>query len=115
MFLLGRQAMLGQDPPTYFRSITAVFIPCLASAHDVSLPAAPLPRMRRSYSSICEDVFILKGLVHPAEIGGLSSPSAGIDFKNGVDDHWSANGQAVNAIDEPHVSGFAAKDCSEEL
>src|SRR5439155_8365057 len=51
MFLLGRQAMLGQEPPTYFRSITAVFIPFLASVHERSLPAAPLPRMSRSYSS----------------------------------------------------------------
>src|SRR6266581_1429016 len=50
-FLLGRQAMFGQEPPTYFRSTTAVFIPFLASVHERSLPAAPLPRMSRSYSS----------------------------------------------------------------
>src|SRR5207302_380447 len=51
IFLLGRQAMLGQEPPTYFRSMTATFIPFLASVHERSLPAAPLPRMSRSYSS----------------------------------------------------------------
>src|SRR5438552_17496483 len=51
IFLLGRQAMLGQEPPTYFRSITATFIPFLARVQERSLPAAPLPRMSRSYSS----------------------------------------------------------------
>src|SRR6266436_499340 len=51
IFLLGRQAMLGQEPPTYFRSTTAVFIPFVASVHERSLPAAPLPRMSKSYSS----------------------------------------------------------------
>src|SRR6266481_2866622 len=51
MFLLGRHAMFGQEPPTYFRSITAVFIPFLASVQERSLPAAPLPRTSKSYSS----------------------------------------------------------------
>src|SRR5438128_2662965 len=51
MFLLGRHAMFGQEPPTYFRSIAAVFIPFLASVQERSLPAAPLPRMSKSYSS----------------------------------------------------------------
>src|SRR6266436_913311 len=50
-FLLGRQAMFGQEPPTYFRSTTTVFIPFLARVQERSLPAAPLPRMIRSYSS----------------------------------------------------------------
>src|SRR2546427_7830874 len=50
-FLLGRQAMFGQEPPTYFRSMTAVFIPFLARVQEMSLPAAPLPRMSKSYSS----------------------------------------------------------------
>src|SRR3989442_5069011 len=50
-FLLGRQAMFGQEPPTYFRSTTTVFIPFLARVQERSLPAAPLPRMSRSYSS----------------------------------------------------------------
>src|SRR5881409_486468 len=49
-FLLGRQAMFGQEPPTYFRSTTTVFIPFLARVQERSLPAAPLPRMSRSYS-----------------------------------------------------------------
>src|SRR5882724_508753 len=47
MFLLGRHAMFGQEPPTYFRSITAVFILFLASVQERSFPAAPLPRMKR--------------------------------------------------------------------
>src|SRR5882757_2763914 len=55
MFLLGRHAMLGQEPPTYFRSMTAVFIPFLASVQESSLPAAPLPRISSSYSSTSAD------------------------------------------------------------
>jgi len=51
MFLLGRQAMFGQEPPTYFRSTTAVLIPFLANVQEMSLPAAPLPNISRSYSS----------------------------------------------------------------
>src|SRR3989442_6292198 len=51
MFLLGRHAMFGQEPPTYFRSTTTVFIPFLASVQERSLPAAPLPSMSKSYSS----------------------------------------------------------------
>src|SRR3989442_11533315 len=51
IFLLGRQAMLGHEPPTYFRSMTAVFIPFFASVQEINLPAAPLPSTRRAYSS----------------------------------------------------------------
>src|ERR1051325_3184413 len=58
MFLLGREAMFGQEPPTYFRSMTAVFIPFLARVQEMSLPAAPLPSTRRSYSSGEVGVFI---------------------------------------------------------
>src|SRR5882672_10086730 len=50
-FLLGRQAMLGHEPPTYSRSMTAVFIPFLASVQAMYFPASPLPSTRRSYSS----------------------------------------------------------------
>src|SRR5215469_3653056 len=61
MFLLGRQAMLGQEPPIYFRSMTAVFIPLLARLHEINLPPAPLPSTRTSYSSGWEaDVFMMK-------------------------------------------------------
>src|SRR6478736_6015963 len=52
-FLLGRQAMLGQAPPTYRRSMTAVRLPCEPSVQARSLPAAPLPRTTTSYSSGC--------------------------------------------------------------
>ena len=47
-FLLGRQAMLGHDPPTYRRSTTAERFPCEASVQARSLPAAPLPRTTTS-------------------------------------------------------------------
>ena len=46
--------MFGQEPPTYFRSMAAVLIPFLANVQESNLPAAPLPKMRTSYSSGCE-------------------------------------------------------------
>ena len=55
-FLLGRQAMFGQDPPTYFRSITATFFPWEASVQARYLPASPLPSTTRSYSSAMDSV-----------------------------------------------------------
>lgn len=51
MFLLGRQAMFGQDPPMSFRSTTAVLLPSLAIAQARDLPPAPLPSTRTSYLS----------------------------------------------------------------
>jgi hypothetical protein len=52
MFLLGRQAMLGHDPPTYFRSIAATRSPRPAKVHAAIVPPVPLPRITRSYSSM---------------------------------------------------------------
>src|SRR2546427_12586304 len=51
-FLLGRQLMLGHEPPMYLRSTTAVRRPALARCHDRSLPPAPLPKTRSSYRSV---------------------------------------------------------------
>src|SRR5262245_8913004 len=50
-FLLGRHAILGHDPPIYFRSTTAVRLPSLAIAQAINLPAVPLPSTITSYSS----------------------------------------------------------------
>lgn len=50
-FLLGRQAMLGQEPPTYLRSITAVRSPFFAKVQAMYLPGSPLPSTRTPYSS----------------------------------------------------------------
>src|SRR5215471_7612745 len=69
MFLLGRQAMLGQEPPIYFRSITAAFIPFLASVQARNLPASPLPRTRRSYPSGF-DFCVFMGSIHLADTLG---------------------------------------------
>src|SRR5215470_5279067 len=55
MFLLGRQAMFGHDPPTYWRSITATRCPCLAKVHAAMVDPVPPPRITRSYAS--ESVF----------------------------------------------------------
>src|ERR1700730_4822251 len=51
IFLLGRQAMLGQEPPIYFRSMTTARIPFLARVQAMYLPASPLPSTTTSYSS----------------------------------------------------------------
>ncbi len=61
--------MLGQDPPTYRRSMTATRFPCEANVQASSLPAAPLPRTTTSYSSRTDMV--------PSAIGyGLVPPPA---------------------------------------
>ena len=46
-FLLGRQAMLGQEPPIHLRSTTAVRRPDPAMCQASSLPPAPLPKSER--------------------------------------------------------------------
>src|SRR5215510_15798554 len=51
MFLLGRQAMFGHDPPTYLRSIAATRCPCLAKVQAAIVDPVPPPRITRSYSS----------------------------------------------------------------
>src|SRR5437879_1474139 len=51
MFLLGRQAMLGQEPPRYLRSIVATRCPCPANVHARNFDPKPLPSITRSYSS----------------------------------------------------------------
>src|SRR5208337_4208748 len=53
MFLLGRHAIFGHDPPTYLRSISAVRFPDPARCQAMYLPASPLPSTTASYSSIC--------------------------------------------------------------
>src|SRR5262249_52940863 len=53
MFLLGRQAMFGQDPPIYLRSITATRFPSPANVHAATVETVPPPRMTKSNSSGC--------------------------------------------------------------
>src|SRR5262252_7448601 len=53
IFLLGRQAILGQEPPINFRSMTTARIPFLAKVQAMYLPASPLPSTTTSYSSGC--------------------------------------------------------------
>src|SRR5712692_622522 len=55
MFLLGRQAMFGHDPPISLRSTTAVRWPAAAIVQARYLPGSPLPMTRMSYSSV-EDI-----------------------------------------------------------
>jgi hypothetical protein len=44
-FLLGRQAMLGQEPPRYLRSIVATRCPCSPNVQARNFDPVPLPRM----------------------------------------------------------------------
>src|SRR5215475_9945154 len=50
-FLLGRQAMLGQEPPIHRRSTTAVRRPYRAMCQASNLPPNPLPRTKTSTGS----------------------------------------------------------------
>src|SRR5579862_4109222 len=51
MFLLGRQAILGQEPPIYLRSTTATRLPCPANVHAATVDPVPPPRITTSKSS----------------------------------------------------------------
>src|SRR5688572_11845225 len=57
MFLLGRQAMFGQEPPTNFRSTSAVRWPSFDRVHARYLPASPLPITRTSQCSVADTFF----------------------------------------------------------
>src|SRR3954449_12205828 len=64
-FLLGRQAMFGQEPPTYLRSMTATFFPWEARVQARYLPASPLPSTTTSYSSAMDSVTFWYGRTGP--------------------------------------------------
>src|SRR6266481_6335150 len=51
MFLLGKHAMFGHDPPMYWRSTTATCFPSPAKVHVLFVVPGPPPRITRSNSS----------------------------------------------------------------
>src|ERR1700738_2233624 len=53
MFLLGKHAMFGHDPPMYLRSTTATCFPSPANVHAATVEPVPPPRITRSNSSGC--------------------------------------------------------------
>src|ERR1700731_2749194 len=53
MFLLGRHAILGQEPPIYLRSTTATRLPSPAKVQAAMVEPVPPPRITRSNSSGC--------------------------------------------------------------
>src|SRR6476661_3318299 len=53
MFLLGRQAMLGHEPPIYLRSMIPTRFPSPARVHAASVAPVPPPRITMSNSSGC--------------------------------------------------------------
>src|SRR3989454_4213960 len=54
MFLLGRHAILGQEPPIYLRSTTATRLPSPANVHAAMVEPVPPPRITISNSSGCD-------------------------------------------------------------
>src|SRR3984893_1417569 len=54
MFLLGRHAILGHEPPIYLRSTTATRLPSPANVHAAMVEPVPPPRITRSNSSGCD-------------------------------------------------------------
>src|SRR3989442_14095755 len=54
MFLLGRHAILGQEPPIYLRSTTATRLPSPTNVHAAMVEPVPPPRITRSNSSGCD-------------------------------------------------------------
>src|ERR1700681_4369881 len=53
MFLLGKHAMFGHEPPMYLRSTTATCFPSPANVHAAMVEPVPPPRITRSNSSGC--------------------------------------------------------------
>src|SRR3989441_3753414 len=53
MFLLGKHAMFGHDPPRYWRSMTATRCPCPAKVQAAMVDPVPPPRITRLNSSSC--------------------------------------------------------------
>src|SRR5260370_33579379 len=53
MFLLGRHAILGQEPPIYLRSTTATRLPSPANVHAARVEPLPPPSITRANSSGC--------------------------------------------------------------
>src|SRR5580693_4013661 len=53
MFLLGKHAMFGHEPPIYLRSTTTTRFPSLAKVHAAMVEPVPPPRITRSNSSGC--------------------------------------------------------------
>src|ERR1700722_12311303 len=90
MFLLGRQAMLGQDPPIYFRSTTATRCPWPPKVHAASFDPTPLPIIRRSYSS--GPVFLDGWVAEPFPVvfiwallsQRLAAPSSGVSWRRAI-------------------------------
>ena len=70
-FLLGKQATFGQEPPTSFRSMSAVRWPSFDSVHARYLPASPLPTTTTSY---CSDEEISFSCSHRAQSIGWADP-----------------------------------------
>src|SRR6201987_5782837 len=72
-FLLGRHAILGQEPPIYLRSTTATRLPSPANVHAATVEPVPPPRITRSNSSTC--VFMRIFLSEQQVPSSLSSTS----------------------------------------
>src|SRR5262245_8932497 len=83
MFLLGRHAMFGHEPPTYLRSITATRCPSLAKVQAATVPPVPPPRITKSYSSTLS--FCLEGafcvVLMPCSFGTIHIHTSNSHFR----------------------------------
>src|SRR5580704_6373958 len=71
MFLLGKHAMFGHDPPIYLRSMTATRFPSPAKVHAAIVDPVPPPRISKSKSSTLDSL----GRCTDEVFGGLFMPA----------------------------------------
>src|SRR5215475_10091832 len=94
-FLLGRHAMFGQDPPIYFRSMTAVRLHSLAIVQAINLPSVPLPNTTTSYFSAVFMRFTSFGRLLAAR-NWLPGAAVSLGTSSGVGD-WRPHSPSVSS------------------
>src|SRR2546425_1810056 len=77
MFLLGKHAMFGHDPPIYLRSMTATCFPSPAKVHAAMVEPVPPPRITRSNSSGCVFLTLQRHLSALAKFAHVESRFCG--------------------------------------
>src|SRR5215470_16746425 len=80
MFLLGRHAIFGHDPPIYLRSMTATRLPSAAKVQAAIVEPVPPPRITTSNSSGCGFLYIAMSIVLGIWVNGAFSVVFIADF-----------------------------------
>jgi hypothetical protein len=100
------QAMFGQEPPIYFRSIRTERFPFLAWVQVMYLPASPLPRTTRSYSSggVCIASISYQALSGRENSDHLNIPRVDVDGDQvTILGKYIAAGPPSERVDDPQV------------